>query len=310
MLHPLRLVDTVKTIFQPLACILISMNWITYSLVMFAGSVALYLTVRKSSLESVPTRLTNLAMFAVPLVAFLLLGASSHQTYALTGLNWLILVIAATIFAYGGNTVSLRAIDIAPNPGYSLVLSKSYVLFTTLVAVTLLGAELTLRKLIAILLIVAFSAVVMINPSVAKRASGNGWVPLSFGAFFAWGLLSISSKYLFSHGVGTIPFLMYLYAIVTACIVVAQKIRLSSFKNLSSQAWLLLLGTGIFSTVFNLGQFEAISLAPNIGYVNAVNAASISLVTVLAVVMFKDELTKRKALGVMGVTAGLLLLLL
>jgi uncharacterized membrane protein len=100
------------------------------------------------------------------------------------------------------------------------------------------------------------------------------------------------------------------YAVVTACIVIAHKVRLSSLKGLGKQVWLLLIGTGIFSTLFNLGQFQAIRLAPNVGYVNAINAGSISLVTVMAVVLFKDELSTRKAIGVAGVTAGLLLLLL
>jgi drug/metabolite transporter (DMT)-like permease len=286
------------------------MNWVGYSFMMFAASVALYLCVRKSSLAKVPTPLTNLAMFAIPLVAYAVMGLSGPQTYSLSGLNWIILVLAAVVFAYGGNTASLKAIDIAPNPGYSLVLSKSYVLFTTLVAVALLGAELNPRKLLAILIIVGFSALIMVNRKAARHVSGNQWVVLSFGAFFAWGLLSLSSKYLFSHGVGTVPFLIYLYAIVTVCIILAHRIRLSSLKNLGSQAWLLLLGTGVFSTLFNLGQFEAIKLAPNVGYVNAMNAASISLVTVMAVILFKDQLSKRKAIGVAGITVGLCLLLL
>lgn len=286
------------------------MNWVAYSLMMFTASVALYLTVRKSSLVKIPTPLTNLAMFAIPLVAYSFIGVSGSQNYSLSALNWTILIIAAAIFAYGGNTISLKAIDIAPNPGYSLVLSKSYVLFTTLVAVAFLGAELNPRKLIAILFIVGFSFLIMVNRKGAKHVSGNKWVVFSFGAFFAWGLLSLSSKYLFSHGVGTIPFLIYLYAIVTVCIVIASKIRLASFKMLDRRAWLLLIGTGIFSTLFNLGQFEAIKLAPNVGYVNAINAGSISLVTILAVLLFKDELTIRKAIGVAGVTAGLCLLLL
>jgi drug/metabolite transporter (DMT)-like permease len=287
------------------------MNWIAYSLLMFAGSVALYLCVRKSSLLKVPTHLTNLAMFGIPLVAYFTLGlATGPQNFAVTPLNWLILIVAGIIFAYGGNAVSLKAIDIAPNPGYSLVLSKSYVLFTTLVAVAFLGAELSLQKLVAILLIVGFSVLIMVNPKDAARVSGNRWVWLSFGAFFAWGLLSLSSKYLFTHGVGTMPFLIYLYAIVTACIVVAHRVRLATFRRLGGQTWALLLATGVFSTIFNLCQFQAIRLAPNLGYVNAINAASISLVTIMAVWLFRDELSARKAAGVAGVTAGLLLLLL
>ena len=283
--------------------------WITYSLMMFFASVALYLTVRKLSLLKTPTPLTNLAMFAIPLLAYIILGLSSSQSYHISLAHFLFLLFVAVFFAYGGNSVSLKAIDIAPNPGYSLVLSKSYVLFTTLVAVLFLNADLTWRKALAILIIVGFSALIMVNRKVAHHVESNKWVLLSFGSFFAWGFLSLSSKYLFSHGVGTIPFLIYLYATVTVCIVAANKMRVSTFKDISSQKWLLLVGTGIFSTLFNLGQFEAIKLAPNVGYLNAINAGSIALVTVLAVIFYRDELSKQKAIGTLGVTLGLLLLL-
>lgn len=285
------------------------MSWIAYGLMMFFASVALYLTVRKSSLIKTPAYLTNLAMFAIPLVAYIGIGIVSSSDLGITLWQALILLATAVIFAYGGNKASLHAIDVAPNPGYSLVLSKSYVLFTTLVAVTLLGAEITAQKVIAILVIVVFSALIMINPKGAKKVKSEKWVLLSFGAFFAWGMLSLSSKYLFNHGVDTIAFLIYLYALVTLCIVFIDKVRISKIKEVSSSAKLLLIGTGIFSTLFNLGQFEAIKLAPNVGYVNAINAASISMVTVFAVILFKDELTPKKAIGVLGVTAGLILLL-
>lgn len=286
------------------------MGWIAYSLMMFFASVALYLTVRKSSLIKTPAYLTNLAMFAIPLIAYIIIGVVNSSSLNISFWQALILLATAVIFAYGGNKASLHAIDIAPNPGYSLVLSKSYVLFTTLVAVTLLGAELTLQNAIAILIIVAFSALIMINPKGAKKVKSEKWILLTFGAFFAWGMLSLSSKYLFNTGVETIAFLIYLYALVTFCIVFIDKVRINKIVEVSNAAKVLLLGTGIFSTLFNLGQFQAIKLAPNVGYVNAINAASISMVTVFAVILFKDELTPKKAVGVLGVTAGLILLLI
>jgi len=73
--------------------------------------------------------------------------------------------------------------------------------------------------------------------------------------------------------------------------------------------FLILMLIGIFSTGFNLFQFLAIQSAPNIGYVNAINASSISVVTILAIILFKDEFSKKKLIGVLGVTIGLLLLL-
>ena len=277
---------------------------------MFVASVALYLTVRKSSLIKTPNYLTNLAMFAIPLAVYVVMGLINSSSLSINWWQAIILVVTAVVFAYGGNKTSLYAIDTAPNPGYSLVLSKSYVLFTTIVAVTLLGAELTTQKAIAILFIVAFSALIMLTRKGAKEAKSDKWFLLSFCACFAWGMWSLSSKYLFNHGLDTIAFLIYLYTLVTLCIVSIDKVKVSKIKEIPKNAKLLLLGTGIFSTLFNLGQFQAIRLAPNVGYVNAINAASIAAVTVFAAIMFKDELTPRKTIGILGVVVGLILLLI
>ena len=116
------------------------MSWIAYSALMFFASVALYLCVRKSSLEKVPRYLTNLAMFAVPLLVYAAMSLPQPVDFSLTILQWTLLIVTAIVFAYGGNVASLKAIDIAPNAGYSLVLSKSYVVFTTIVAVLLFSA--------------------------------------------------------------------------------------------------------------------------------------------------------------------------
>ena len=191
-----------------------------------------YLTVRKSSLIKTPTYLTNLAMFAIPLIAYILIGVVNGSSLLVTWWQALVLLVIAIVFSYGGNRASLHAIENAPNPGYSLVLSKSYVLFTTIVAITLLGAELTVQKAAAIILIVAFSALVMVTKKNAKKAKTEKWVILSFAAFFAWGMLSLSSKYLFNQGLDTIAFLIYLYAIVTICIVAIDKVQAVSYTHL------------------------------------------------------------------------------
>lgn len=286
------------------------MSWISYSLLMFFSSVALYLVVRKSSLLKIPQKATNLAMFGIPLLAFLVMGIFEEGSFAISLGQLLSVALIALLFAYGGNKASLKAIGIAPNPGYSLVLSKSYVLFTTIVAVIFLNGDISARSIIAILLIVAASALIMVNPKTAKHVKDNKWVLLSFVSFFSWGMLSLTSKYLFNDGLATTSFLIFLYLFVTLTIIIYDKVKLSEFKKIGTEMSLLLLATGVFSTLFNLGQFQAIRLAPNVGYVNAINAASISLVTVLAVIFFKDELTPRKAIGVFGVTAGLILLLI
>jgi drug/metabolite transporter (DMT)-like permease len=257
----------------------------------------------------VPSQYNNLAMFAVPLILFIILDLVTHQNLLIPAQFILMIVGIGVIFAYIGNVASLISIQKAPNPGYSLVISKSYVVFTSIVAVLLFHAELKPKNIVAILLIVGFSALITLSQKGQRKTSSSLWLPLSMVSFFCWGMLSLTSKYLFNSGVNVFVFLTYLYAVVTACIVIEMLKRKVTFVPISTNKLVLSL-IGVGSTGFNLFQFLAIKSAPNVGYVNAINASSISAVTILAVILFKDEFSKRKMIGVLGVTAGLLLLLI
>lgn len=275
---------------------------------MFVSSVALYLAVRKSSLLKVQQSSNNLAMFVVPTIVFAFLAFYTGQSFLISSRAFLIILGAAIFFSYIGNKASLRSIEYAPNPGYSLVISKSYVVFTALVAVAFFDAELTFRKVFAILLIVGFSALIMLSQKGSKKSVNSIWLPLSFVPFFCWGLLTLTSKYLFNQGVHVLVFLTYIFLIVTICILLEMAIKKVDITSMNKDKGLLLL-IGLGSAGFNLFQFLAIQTAPNVGYVNAINASSISAVTIFAIILFKDEFSKQKLVGVLGVTAGLFLLL-
>ena len=284
------------------------MNWIISSILMYISSVALYLFIRKSSKLGNPSQHNNLAMFLVPLIVFLFVGVTTKQNLALSITHLMIITAASVMFSYLGSVFSLISIEYAPNPGYSLVISKSYVVFTTLVAVLLFQSELTLRKTIAISVIVAFSGLIMLSQKALNIKRNKLWLPLAFGAFFCWGLLSLTSKYLFNHGVSVYAFLTYAYVIVSVCIVFEMLKKKMDFGIIRKDPVNFFL-IGLFSAGFNLFLFQAIKTAPNPGYVNAINASSISAVTILAIILFKDEFSKRKFIGILGVTFGLLLLL-
>jgi drug/metabolite transporter (DMT)-like permease len=202
----------------------------------------------------------------------------------------------------------MKSIELAPNPGYSLVISKSYVVLTTFLAVPFFGAHLTVKALVAVLLIVLFSALIMINPKAAGRAKSAAWLPLAIGAFFGWGFLSLAAKYFFRQGVSTLEFLTYVFFVACVCIFLEMYFRRVVFRPLFKH-WQSFALIGVAATGFNFFSFYALRLAPNVGYVNATNTASIAVVTIFAILLFKDEFSIRKLIGVLGVVAGLVLLL-
>jgi len=285
------------------------MDWIFLSLLMFFSSIALYLSIRKSSLSGFPTQLNNLAMFTIPLFFYASIGIFSKQNFLITLSQLIIILVSAILFSYLGNVFSLKSIEYSPNPGYSLVISKSYVVLTTVISVILFHSPLSLQKALAIVIIIVFSALISINPKANKINSKKIWLPLAFGAFFCWGFLSLASKYLFSQGLNTFVFLTYVYFIVTLCIFTETRSKKIPLNLVRKNPWIFLF-IGILSTSFNLFMFQAIKFAPNVGYVNAVNASSISLVTIFSILLFKDEFSLKKLIGVIGVTIGLFLLLI
>lgn len=290
------------------------MHWVLASFLMFVSSVVLYVLVRKSALLKVPSQFNNLAMFIIPLLLYFILVIPTNTNLALNNYQLLIIVISAFLFSYLGNVFSLKSIEYAPNPGYSLILSKSYVVFTTFASILLFNSTLTLKAILAIVMIIGASGLIMIDKTDGTRGVKSSssvqtaWLPLAFGAFFCWGMLALSSKYLLMLGVNILSRLMYSMAIVSMLILTEMKWKKVSWRSLTKQQIGVLLLIGIFGASFNYFMQEGFNSAPNIGYVNAVNASSIAGVTLVSAWLFKDELNKQKLLGVLGVTTGLILL--
>lgn len=284
------------------------MNWIIASLLMFLNSVALYLGVRKSNALKTPQQLNNLAMFLIPVVVYLLFTLKTPTDFSLKPFDYLIIVIQGVFFSYLGNVFSLKGIEYAPNPGYSLIISKSYVVFTAIASVFIFSAPLTIRTVIAIVFIVLFSAIITIDKDKNKTNSNSFWLPYTVGAFFCWGFLALSSKYLLNVGVPILSRLILSMVVTTALIIGEILYKKVALKRITKDQLIILLLIGMFGTGFNYFMQLGFKLAPNVGYVNATNAASISLLTLMSAVFFKDELTVRKMVGIFGVTIGLVLL--
>jgi len=286
------------------------MNWIITSLLMFFSSICLYLLVRKATIIKIPTVLINFASFILPLCVYFIIAIKNKEILLLKP-NQLITLLVLSIFgSYLPNITSLNSIKIAPNPGYSLIISKSYVIFTTLVAVLLFKSTLNIKSAIAISLIVFFSILVTVDKKNKHNKTSIMWLPLALYSFFGWGFLSIGTKYAFGLGVTIIQRLIFLSLFVNTFIISEMFIRKTKIKQTSLSNLILLLLIGCFSASFNYFMILGLDLAPNIGFVNAINASSISLLTIFSSILFKDHLSLKKLIGVIGVTLGLVLLIM
>lgn len=286
------------------------MTWIIASILMFISSVALYLAVRKSNALNTPQQLNNLAMFFIPVMVYLFLTINSDINFSFTPFIYAIIIIQAVFFSYLGNVFSLKGINNAPNPGYSLIISKSYVVFTAVASVFIFNSPLTAKSILAIFLILSFSTLIMIDKTKNKITSDKKWLRYTIGAFFCWGFLALSSKYLLNLGVPILTRLIYSMSITTLLILSEIKVKKVSIFAVTKQQLLILFLIGIFGASFNYFMQVGFNLAPNVGFINAINAGSISLLTVASALIFKDELSIKKIIGIAGVTAGLLLLFL
>ncbi len=286
------------------------MTWIIASFLMLISSVALYLCVRKSNLLQTPAELNNLAMFLFPVIAYLFLSLPTGISFNLKPFEHFLLIFQALFFSYLGNLFSLRGIEKSPNPGYSLIISKSYVIFTSVASIFIFNAPLTFKSVVAIALIIGFSALILIDKTKDKENSDRSWIWYTLGAFFCWGFLALSSKYLLNAGVPILTRLIYSMGIVSAIILGEVVVKKVAISNVSRLQLLVLLAIGLFGTSFNYFMQVGFNLAPNVGFINATNAGSISLLTVCSALIFKDELNVRKMIGVVGVTVGLCVLFL
>jgi uncharacterized membrane protein len=286
------------------------MNWIIASILMFLSSVALYLCVRKSNLLKTPRQLNNLAMYLIPAIVFLLLATATPTRFSLSPFEFFLILMQGIFFSYLGNVFSLKGMELSPNPGYSLIISKSYVVFTAVASIFIFNALLTTKSAIAIIFIILFSVLITIDKRKTKINSNKLWLPYTFGAFFCWGLLALSSKYLLDLGVPILTRLIYSMIVVTVLIFGEMLIKKINVGKISKSQIITLILIGLFGSSFSYYMQVGFNLAPNVGFVNAANAASISLLTLMSALIFKDELNLKKMVGIVGVTVGLIILFL
>lgn len=288
-----------------------NMNWIITSSFMFISSIIYYSFVRKAQQNKIDNRSYVFVNAFIPLLFLFAFSIFQKNTILINPLFIGIIFFQAFFLSYIGSIAGYIAIGKAPNAGYSLVIQKSYSIYTSIAAVFLFDSVLSFRKFIAILIILICTAILSISRGKKINTANYSWVIYSFLAFFCFGTSSLINKYVFSQGVPSSVILFWIMLFVSLFAFIdllknKKEIPVTILKN----NWLLLFIMGFSVTFFYY--FKQISevTAPNIGYVGAINVASNAFFTILVALVFKDVLSWRKLLAVLGVTVGLILLVI
>jgi len=114
----------------------------------FAGMQLLFTYLGR---RGMPPPATLLFVFAFGLVLY-----ASHVLIARTPVpvdrTGVMLLALAAVLSYTGNYHALRALALAPNPGYSVAVVSTQTVIVTIAATALLGASFSLAKLAGVLL--------------------------------------------------------------------------------------------------------------------------------------------------------------
>lgn len=278
---------------------------------MYIASVIQYLLIRRAQENGVHTKIITFMFFAPAFPFFAAYAFMNRVPLLLSPVLFLFLFGTIYLFSYLGIVCSIIGTKEAPNVGYSLIIQKSYAVYTALMAAVFLGSKLGVPGFIVIAIIILFSGIIVVDRKNTKKSANKKWFMYTLLAFFMFGNLALATKYLQSIGVSVWTLMFYITLLNTffnGVDLVRNRGVIS--RGLTPSLWIILVFMGLSCGIFNLTMQFAYKYSPNVGYVNTVNTASIILVTLLSAVFFKDKLSIEKVIGVIGVTLGLILLVL
>lgn len=281
------------------------MSWLLFSITMFICSNILYVLIRLAQKSGIGTSVYSTVNFCIQAVFYFGLILLTGSSFILPVSHLAMIIAVAVVWGYLGNYFSQKGILYAPNPGYSLMIQKSYGVITTLLAVALFGLTINPTKFLGILLIIIFVGVISYgNPS---KDSEPKWVLFSLLAHVIFAFGSLISKQFLNMGLEPFQYLFYIKIVTILLNIGETKFEKLSFA-IERKHYLLMFGIGLAGMAVNMTMQYAYKFAPNPGYVVGFNTASIMSVTILSWLLFKDQLSKLKVLGIFGVLVGLVTL--
>ena len=135
--------------------------WPVYALLAMLCFASMQLVFRYTTRGGLTPAVVLFFVFGVGWLFYLLHVALLRPTLPVT-LSRLALLFLAGALAYVGNLYAVRAVSIAPNPGYAMALVSLQALVVTFASVLLLDAAFSWTKLVGVLLCGAGAALLVL----------------------------------------------------------------------------------------------------------------------------------------------------
>lgn len=283
------------------------MNWILASAIMFVSSIAYYLTIRLGQKKGVTVKEYMVINYPLPTMVFCIMLLMGHGSFQLPLHVIPLVFFHGIVLEYVGATLSYKAMQQAPNAGYSLVIQKSYAIYTSIAAIFLFHATLSLWKFGAILLVIIFAGILSIDPKKTHKGTSN-WFLLSLLPFLCFGSNALVSKYAVTTGANLVTYLFWLFLLMSVITLFDRYRKGGPMVNISH--WKTLILIGISGTSFYYFKNAAQIIAPNVGYVGAINTASNAFVALFIALIYKEHMSWVKFFAVIGIVAGIIFIIL
>lgn len=285
------------------------MNWIVYSGIMFVSSIGYYLIVKKVQELEIGKKVYMIANYTFPVFLFLLLTLANGNSLKMSLMGFVLAILTSIVFNYVGTIAGYIGVKKAPNAGYSVIIQKSYALYTSFASVILFNSELPAYKLIGVFIIIIFTAFIILEKKGKKFTVGK-WFWYSLLAFILFGGILLTSKYAVEIGENpnTFMFWVMLFTLTTSVFDLFRNKKDESI-NLNMKKVFLLASMTIAVSVFYWSKNMSTITAPNVGYTSAINASSNAGLTVVSAILYKEDLKLSKIIGVIGVVVGLVILI-
>lgn len=285
------------------------MNWIVASILMFFCSIIFYLSVKKLQLASIDKRTISLVsnIFSAALLG--IVGYANGQNFNFPIYIFVLIITMRVLLNYIGALAGYKSMELAPNAGYSLVIQKSYAVYTLFAAVIFFGSEISVYKFVLAFLIIGCAGYIGFNNEKIAGTHNSRWALYALVSLFSFGTVALTTKYFAKLGVMPAP-LLFWSSIFTTILALIDSWRVKvKYQRAEVSLLLTVLVLGLSVTGFNYFKILAEVSAPNLGYVGSVNAASNAVYAVLVALLFKDSLSKSKFIAIVLMTISLSLLL-